>query len=203
MGHPQGLLLSLPRAEYLTWRWPAAWILRALEAPGAQRGQKPWAQGYSSIRSFLASSSRHTGQPWVVLLYCWAPLWWPTGRGYSGGSTLAVQLVNSANAASSFPQKAFPVVISFLPFPQTISPQSTAVLTPGLLSNPHSSSSPRVHWWTCVQSGVHGPITRTLQVVLTLCRLPQISCFTLLWFFKCFPSVPTDFPGIQESSPLL
>ena len=85
-----------------------------------------------------------------------------------------------------FPPQACPTIISSLTSPPSISPQSTAALTLALL---HKSYAPApscsASQGTCVLVwGMNGCSKDCL--ILSLLRLPQISCCTLS--LKCFSS---------------
>ena len=80
----------------------------------------------------------------------------------------------------------FPTTISSFTSPQSVSPQSTAALTLGLLHNPYTSApSYCTFQGTCVPvQGIYGCGKDSL--VLIPFRLPQMSCFPLN--LKCFSS---------------
>ena len=85
--------------------------------------------------------------------------------------------------------------ISSLPSPQAVSPQPTAVLAPGLLSNPHDPApSPHAHQQTHVP--VRGMQGHGMDCLCSshcpVCRRPAISSSSES--LRCFPSVPTNFP---------
>ena len=87
---------------------------------------------------------------------------------------------------------------SFLPFPQTISLQSIAVLTLGLLSNPHAPARAPVCTGGRESSPGYTGLWQTVRVVPTLCRLSQISRFTLQQ-----PQLPLCEVLTPASAPLL
>ena len=87
-----------------------------------------------------------------------------------------------------FPPQAFPTTVSSLTSPRSISPQSTAALTLGLLHNPQT---PAPSCCTLQGTGTSA-LVRSLYGCSKDCltfipfRLPQIGCFTLS--LKCFSS---------------
>ena len=133
------------------------------EGPGStRRTGKPEAMGSRDAALSGAFSSlqqqAHERQPWVVLLSCYGSL-----RGESLGRWLhpCEGLSNSAlpPGPSGFPPKAFPVADVLPPVPSDHLPTINSSPHPRTaLHSPRSSSSPRVHWWTCVQSRVHRPV---------------------------------------------
>ena len=125
------------------------------------------------------------GQP----LFCWAAdagMWGE--RGYGDGSTPYAWLSSIALLPwlPSFPPQAFPTTVSSLTSPLSVSLQSTAALTLGLIHNPWTPApSCCTFQGTCVPvQGMYGCSKNCL--ILIPFRLPQISCFTLS--FKCFSS---------------
>ena len=93
-----------------------------------------------------------------------------------------------------FPPQAFPTTVSSLTSPWSISPQSTATLTLGLL---HNSSTPApscsAHQGICLPVwGMYGCGKDCL--ILIPFRLPQVSCFTLS--LKCFSSDSDNCPDV-------
>ena len=111
-------------------------------------------------------------------------------RGSDRGSIMeAIQLPR----LPGFPPQAFPTTISSLTSPRSISPQSTAALTLGLLHNPGTPApSHGPFQGTCVPVlGVYGCGMDCL--ILIPFTLPQISCFTLS--IKCFLPWFRPLPG--------
>ena len=93
----------------------------------------------------------------------------------------------------SFPPQAIPLTISPLAFPQSISPQSTAALTLGLL---HTPQTPALG--CCAFQGTLLPVWGMYgcgkdHLILIPFR-PQISCFTLS--LKCFSSDSDNCPDV-------
>ena len=89
---------------------------------------------------------------------------------------------------------AFPTTVSSLTSLQSVSPQSTAALTLGLLHNPYTSA-PRLCTFqgTCVPiQGMYGCGKDCL--ILIPFRLLQISCLTLS--LKCFSSDSDNCPNV-------
>lgn len=143
----------------------------------------------------------HKRQPWVVLLYCWAAV----GREVTvvapplaSGSAI----VPCFQCRQDFLQRHSLLRISFLLFPQTISLQSIAVLTLGLLSNPHAPPRAPVCTGGHESSPGYIGLWQTVRVVLTLCRLSQISCFTPL-ILQMLAFCSNRFPWNSAISPLL
>ena len=151
------------------------------------------------------------GQP----LYCSAADAGMCGeRGYSDGSIPCVWLSSTASLPwlRGFPPPAFPTMISSLTYPQSVCPQSTAVLVLGLLYNPLIPAPSRCPFQeTSVPAqGAYGCGKDCL--ILIPFRLPQISLFTLsLKFFSSdsgncldvgvrpllqFPNPPRVSPGL-------
>ena len=92
--------------------------------------------------------------------------------------------------------------ISSLLSPQSISPQPTAVVAPGLFSNPHAPApSPLAHLWSMSQSGACRAVVRTICVFLILSHLPQIGSFTLFQQPRMLPFCPTWFPHQRRGFP--
>ena len=84
------------------------------------------------------------------------------------------------------PPQEFSTTISFLTFPQSISLQSTAALTLGLLHNPQTPAPS-----CCALKGIYVSVQGMSGygkdcLILISFRLLQISCFTLS--LKCFSS---------------
>lgn len=98
--------------------------------------------------------------------------------------------------SSVFLQRHFLLQISSILFPWVISLQPTAVLAPGLLSNPHALASPLctpVHM--CSSPGYVQFVGYRLSVWFLLypdCHRSAASSSSNS--LKCFPSVPVDFP---------
>ena len=91
-----------------------------------------------------------------------------------------------------FPPQAFPTTMSLLTCPQSISPQSTAALTLGLLHNPQTPAPNH-----CTFQGTQVPVWGLYGcskdcLILILFRLPQISSFTLS--LKCSSLTQTVAP---------
>ena len=88
----------------------------------------------------------------------------------------------------------FPTTISSFTSPQSVSPQSTAALTLGLLHNPYTSApSYCTFQGTCVPvRGMYG--CSKDHLILVPFRLPQISGFTLS--LKCFSSDSDNCPDV-------
>ena len=116
-------------------------------------------------------------------------------RGYGDGCTPYAWLRSIALLPwlPGFPPQAFPITVSSLTSPQSISLQSTAALTLGSLHAPQTAApSCRAFQRTIVPiCGMYG-CARTL--ILIPFRLPQISCFTLS--LKCFSSDSDNCPNV-------
>ena len=92
-----------------------------------------------------------------------------------------------------FPPPAFPTMISSLTSPQSVSLQSTAALTLGLLHNPTPAPS------CCAFQGTSVPVQCMYGcskdcLILIPFRLPQVSCSTLS--LKCFSSDSDNCPFV-------
>ena len=94
----------------------------------------------------------------------------------------------------SFPPPAFPATISSLTSPQSISPQSTAALTLGLLHNPYTPAPSHCTFQgtSILVRGMYGCGKDCLTLIPF--RLPQISCFTLS--LKCLSSDSDNCPNM-------
>ena len=93
-----------------------------------------------------------------------------------------------------FPPQALPTTISSFTSPQSISPQSIAALTLGLLRN-SKTPAPRCCAFLGTRvpvRGLHGCVKDCL--ILIPFRLPQISCFTLS--LGCFSSDSDNCPDV-------
>ena len=91
------------------------------------------------------------------------------------------------------PPQAFPTPVSSLTSPHSVSPQSIAVLTLGLLHNPWTPApSSYAFQETCI-STQHRYGCGKYYFILIPFRLPQISCFTLR--LKCFSSDSDNCPS--------
>ena len=91
-----------------------------------------------------------------------------------------------------FPPQAFPTMISSLISPLSVSLQSTAALTLGLLHNPQTPAPSH-----CTFQGIYVPVQGMYGcskdfLILIPFRLPQISCFSL----KCFSSDLDNCPDV-------
>ena len=116
-------------------------------------------------------------------------------RVYGDGSTLYMWLSSTALLSwlPGFPPLAFPTTISSLTSPQSVSLQSTAALTLGLLHNPTPAPS------CCAFQGTSVPVQCMYGcskdcLILIPFRLPQISFFTLI--LKCFSSNSDSCPFV-------
>ena len=121
---------------------------------------------------------------------------WPVGREamVTAPPPSVTQQYGLASMAAWFPPPAFPTTISSLTSSQSVSPQSTAALSLGLLHNPltpapshcpfQETSFPVQGMYVCGKD----------CLILILLRLPQISCFTLS--FKCFSSDSDNCPAV-------
>lgn len=116
----------------------------------------------------------HKRQPWVVLLSCYGSLRGESLRRTAGRGSATVPCLQGRQA---FLQRHSLLQMSFLPSPRTIPPQSTAVLTPGPLSTPHAPA--RALACTGGHASRAGYTACGRWPCGSLCRLPQISCFTL------------------------
>ena len=153
-------------------------------------------KGCSSVRSFfeppaVGTQEATVGGPSLLLRE-------PAGRELTAHRWK--RLSNSAlpPRPSSFPPKAFPVADVLPPVPSDHPPTINSGPHPRTtLHSPRSSSSPRVHWWTCVQSGVHS----LWQMAVWLSMQTTADQLLHSLILQMLPSVPTNFPGIQESLP--
>ena len=142
---------------------------------------------------FVVQCIRHLmGQP----LYCSAAVAGVWGeRGYGDGSTHYTWLSNITLPPwlPSFPPQAIPITISSLTFPQSISPQSTAALTLGLL---HTPQTPVLG--CCTFQGTLIPVWSMYgcgkDYLILIPFRPQISCVTLS--LKCFSSDSDNCPHV-------
>ena len=93
-----------------------------------------------------------------------------------------------------FPPSVFPTTVSSLTFPQSISPQSTAALTLGLLHNPYTPAPSHCTFQgtSILVRGMYGCGKDCLTLIPF--RLPQISCFTLS--LKCLSSDSDNCPNM-------
>ena len=134
---------------------------------------------YSVVQCVRRLSDRLTSIVQLPILVC-------EERGYGDGSTHYVWLSSIALLPwlLGFPPQAFPSTISSLTSPWSLSPQSTAALTLGLLHNPQTPApSHCTLQGTCIPvQGMNGYGKDCL--ILIPFRLPQISSFSL----KCFSS---------------
>ena len=78
-------------------------------------------------------------------------------------------------------------------FPWSVSLQSTAALTLGLLHNPYVPSSQLLHLLGDLHPSL-GCVWLWQGLILIAFRLPQISCFTLS--LKCFSSDSDNWPDV-------
>ena len=94
----------------------------------------------------------------------------------------------------SFPPQAFPITISLLPYPRSVSPQSTAAITLGSLHTPQTPAPSHFIFQETLLPvrGMYGCDKDCL--ILIPFRLPQISCFTVS--VKCFSSDSDNCPSV-------
>ena len=111
-------------------------------------------------------------------------------KGYGDGSNPYVWLstISLLPWLPSFPPQAFPITISSLTSPGSVSPWSTAALALGLLHNPQiPAPSHCTFQGTCIPDPVMYGCSKDYLILVPF-RLPQTSCFTpslkmfLLWF---------------------
>ena len=121
---------------------------------------------------------------------------WGEG-GYADGSTpyLWLSSISLLPWLPCFPPQVFPTTISSLISPLSVSLQSTAALTLGLLHNPQTPAPS-----CCTFQGKYVPVQGMYGcskdfLILIPFRLPQISSFTVS--LKCFSSDSDNYPDVR------
>ena len=194
---PVALPVQVLRGLLCLGSFSVVWLVRHIEGPPwLWSCSEDWCISHWKMHPswvLLCSSLRHLMDRPLCCSAARAGVWGE--RGYGGWLHPLAWLSSVALPPwlPGFPPPAFPTTISSPTSPQSVSLQSTAALTLGLLHNSltpapsrcpfHETSVPVLGMYGCKDC-----------LILVPCRLPQISCFPLS--LKCFSSDSDSCPAV-------